>query len=135
MSIPKRGEKGFTLIELLIVVAILGVLAAVVIPNVGRFIGRGETEAAATELSNIQSAITAMMTDQQLSVLPGANITGTDTAGEATNSMAAFPDASNDGINLFGYGSSTTINYVTTNTTTHRYWIDTNGTVFQVLAP
>ena len=45
MRLPKRGEKGFTLIELLIVVAILGVLAAVVIPNVGRFIGRGESEA------------------------------------------------------------------------------------------
>ena len=55
MRIPERGEKGFTLIELLIVVAILGVLAAVVIPNVGRFIGRGETEAAQTEWTNIQS--------------------------------------------------------------------------------
>ncbi len=53
MRLPKRGEKGFTLIELLIVVAILGVLAAVVIPNVGRFIGRGEQEAKDTELSNM----------------------------------------------------------------------------------
>src|SRR3989338_6453226 len=63
MKLPERGEKGFTLIELLIVIAILGVLAAVVIPNVGRFIGRGEDEAATTELSNIQSATIAMMTD------------------------------------------------------------------------
>ena len=53
MRIPEQGEKGFTLIELLIVVAILGVLAAVVIPNVGRFIGSGKKEAAATELSTI----------------------------------------------------------------------------------
>jgi type IV pilus assembly protein PilA len=62
MRLPKRGEKGFTLIELLIVVAILGVLAAVVIPNVGRFIGRGETEAKDTEFANIQSAVISMMT-------------------------------------------------------------------------
>jgi type IV pilus assembly protein PilA len=62
---PKRGEKGFTLIELLIVVAILGVLAAVVIPNVGRFIGAGETEAAGTELSNVQTAVVAMMVDNK----------------------------------------------------------------------
>ncbi|MFC2040388.1 type IV pilin protein, partial [Chloroflexota bacterium] len=83
---PKSGEKGFTLIELLIVVAILGVLAAVVIPNVSRFIGRGETEAGETELSNIQSAVTALMTDNGLTALPNP-------VGVATDDMGAFPDA------------------------------------------
>ena len=89
MRLPKRGEKGFTLIELLIVVAILGVLAAVVIPNVGRFIGRGEEEAAATELSNVQAAVVAMMVDNGISTLPSGYVD--DSAVAATGNMSAFP--------------------------------------------
>ena len=86
MRIPERGEKGFTLIELLIVVAILGVLAAVVIPNVGRFIGRGETEAGQTEKTNVQTAVIAMMTDNGLATLPVP--VGTP----GTSNMSAFPE-------------------------------------------
>ncbi len=59
----RYGEKGFTLIELLVVIAILGVLAAVAIPNVGKFIGKGKEEAAATEMHNIQTAVMAAMAD------------------------------------------------------------------------
>jgi len=84
MRLPKRGERGFTLIELLIVVAILGVLAAVVIPNVQRFIGAGEEEAAETELSTVQTAVVAMMVDNQVSELAPVPT--------ATNNMNEFPD-------------------------------------------
>ena len=128
MRIPERGEKGFTLIELLIVVAILGVLAAVVIPNVGRFIGRGKDEAAATELSNIQSAVVSMMVDQGLSTLSGNN----SHTSSATFDMLTFPDSAATGAHLFNYGGVTSVNYVATQNTTGTYIVDNTGTVTQV---
>jgi len=151
MKLPKRGEKGFTLIELLIVVAILGVLAAVVIPNVGRFIGRGESESAETEFANIQSAVVAMMVDNQLSELPNP-------VGAATDNMSLFPDSTSavtvdkvndpdgtayaagdkNGFILYQHditadgAANTTVNYVATEQTKGTYTVDASGTVTQV---
>jgi type IV pilus assembly protein PilA len=65
----RYGEKGFTLIELLVVIAILGVLSAVAIPNVGKFLGKGKTEAASTELHNVQTAAMAAMADASVGTI------------------------------------------------------------------
>jgi len=64
-----RGQKGFTLMELLIVVAILGVLAAVVIPRFTGLIGTGESQAAITEREVVQTAMTAAMAANEVSTV------------------------------------------------------------------
>ena len=51
-----RGQKGFTLIELLIVVAILAIIAAVIIPNISRFMITGQLAAANSEVENVKTA-------------------------------------------------------------------------------
>jgi type IV pilus assembly protein PilA len=122
MNMLKKGEKGFTLIELLIVVAILGVLAAIVIPNVGRFIGEGEEEAKETEFQTIQSAVHSMMVDNEIQEV-GAIYDATN----ATNDMSAFPTGTNP---LYGHSGS--INYVATNTTSYWYYCDDYGTITQL---
>jgi len=57
----RYGQKGFTLIELLVVIGILGAIAAIVVPNVGKYIGRGKEESYATELHNVQTSMMAML--------------------------------------------------------------------------
>ena len=70
----RYGEKGFTLIELLIVIAILGVLAAVVVPNVGRFLESGQKAAAMQEMETIQTSVDAGMAEAAATSL-AANLT------------------------------------------------------------
>jgi type IV pilus assembly protein PilA len=51
-----KGKKGFTLIELMIVVAIIGILAAIAIPNFLRFQAKSKQSEAKTNLGGIFTA-------------------------------------------------------------------------------
>jgi len=81
----RYAEMGFTLIELLVVVAILGVLAAVAIPNVGKFMGTGHSQAALTELHNIQTAVMAGMADAQVGNITGGTLDSSNDVTIAAN--------------------------------------------------
>lgn len=73
-----KSQKGFTLMELIVILAILGILSAVLVPNVSRFIGKGVTEASAAELQAVQQAVDLFIADTNATSVPVQALAATD---------------------------------------------------------
>lgn len=69
----RKNQKGFTLIELMIVVAIIGILAAIAIPNFRNYQMKAKTAEASANLGNIKTAQEAYLAENDVYLVCAAN--------------------------------------------------------------
>jgi prepilin-type N-terminal cleavage/methylation domain-containing protein len=112
LNMPRvHGEGGYTLTELLIVVAILGILVAVVLPNFTGLLGGAKTSSASAELNIVQTAVDAKMAAE--------NLTTTTAITSATTDMTTAAGGQSP-------------QYMRSTATKGTYTVDSSGKVTQV---
>lgn len=101
----KRTQKGFTLIELMIVVAIIGILAAVAIPAYSDYLKRSKVVEAIGLMAGMKTPAEEWMASKGYSVtVPGPGEIGGKTLGKYTTGITLAADSDGYTANITGIG-------------------------------
>ena len=97
----RNNDKGFTLIELMIVIAIIGILAAIAIPNFVSYRQRSYNSAAQSDLKNAMTSQEAYFVDN--ATYAGTSQKVTDAGYVASNKVELYVAASDGGYTMTAF--------------------------------
>lgn len=132
-----KKQRGFTLIEMVLVIAIMGILAAIAVPGIRWYLNRGSSGALEADQELLQQAVDAFRSDRHKGP-NGSNLWGQVTPAQrlypTQNGLVAdlelgtatdpeFTDRSNLKVHVYAAGSSFGIAATGTNITTGAVWL------------
>lgn len=96
----KKIQQGFTLIELMIVVAIIGILAAIALPQYQNYVSRSQVARVMEESATLKTAVeTCMLDGKDFSTTPACELGGTASSligASVSTNTTGIPDVTID---------------------------------------